>query len=210
MTDLSEFEPWPSIARLNRDMIITEKIDGTNAQISIREAPFPEGLHDSPARLEDGTIVQVRAGSRKRWISPQDDNYGFAAWVCNNAGILARTLGVGRHYGEWWGQGIQRRYDMDTKRFSLFNVKRWFIEDEGAVAIERAIQAGLEIDTVPLLFHGTWGNDQIDAELQALREFGSLATKFDNPEGIVVLHLASRTPFKILLENDHIPKSLAS
>jgi hypothetical protein len=35
------------------------------------------------------------------------------------------TLGPGRHFGEWWGAGIQRRYGLTEKRFSLFNVTRW-------------------------------------------------------------------------------------
>lgn len=59
----NDFIPFPKMARLSREIIVTEKLDGTNAQICIGE---------------DGTI---RAGSRSRWITPQDDNYGFARWV---------------------------------------------------------------------------------------------------------------------------------
>ena len=55
-----EFIPFPKIARLSRLAIVTEKIDGTNAQVTI---------------TEDGDIF---AGSRSRWITPEDDNYGFA------------------------------------------------------------------------------------------------------------------------------------
>ena len=33
----TEFEPFPKIARMKREQIITEKIDGTNAQVYIRE-----------------------------------------------------------------------------------------------------------------------------------------------------------------------------
>lgn len=32
-----EFQPWPKIARLNREITITEKIDGTNAAVIITE-----------------------------------------------------------------------------------------------------------------------------------------------------------------------------
>jgi hypothetical protein len=60
------FLEFPKMARLSRDIIVTEKIDGTNAQILI---------------TEDG---QVFAGSRKRWITPQSDNFGFAKWVEEN------------------------------------------------------------------------------------------------------------------------------
>jgi hypothetical protein len=86
-----EFTEFPKMARLTREVIVTEKIDGTNAQIFIGE---------------DGTIM---AGSRTRWITPQDDNFGFAGWVDAHRDELL-TLGPGRHFGEWWGAGIQRRY----------------------------------------------------------------------------------------------------
>src|SRR5687768_16084610 len=98
-----EFRPFGKIARLNRDVVVTEKIDGANALVAVGE---------------DGT---VRAGSRTRWIAPGDDNFAFAAWVDKNIDAL-RGLGPGFHYGEWWGAGIQRRYGLTEKRFSLFNV----------------------------------------------------------------------------------------
>lgn len=102
-----EFEPFQKIGRIKRSCVVTEKIDGTNAQVHI---------------LEDG---RIRAGSRRRYITPEIDNYGFAKWVAENEEELSR-LGPGRHYGEWWGSGIQRRYGLtDDKRFSLFNTLRW-------------------------------------------------------------------------------------
>ena len=59
-----EFKAWPKIGRYNPfNVTITEKMDGTNACIII----------------EDGFIVGVQ--SRKRLITPDDDNFGFAQWV---------------------------------------------------------------------------------------------------------------------------------
>ena len=43
-----EFIEFPKMARLSRECVITEKIDGTNAQIFIEE--YPEG-----AELQPGT-----------------------------------------------------------------------------------------------------------------------------------------------------------
>src|SRR6478609_4562760 len=105
-TSMPEFQEFPKMPRLSREVIITEKIDGTNAQVLIT----PEG--------------EIHAGSRTRWITPESDNFGFAAWVRDNREQLLQ-LGPGRHFGEWWGSGIQRRYGLTEKRFSLFNVKRW-------------------------------------------------------------------------------------
>jgi hypothetical protein len=55
------FQPWPKIPRLHRSIVITEKIDGTNACVVI-----------SP----DGT--EIAAQSRTRVITPEQDNAGFA------------------------------------------------------------------------------------------------------------------------------------
>lgn len=105
------FVEFPKLARAARQCIITEKIDGTNAQVYISD---------------DGFTMKV--GSRTRWITPQDDNFGFAAWVEANREELMK-LGPGRHYGEWWGSGIQRAYGLPKgeRRFSLFNVSRWTV-----------------------------------------------------------------------------------
>ena len=98
---MTDFREVPKMARLSREIIITEKLDGTNASIYIGE---------------DGTFL---VGSRTRWITPEDDNHGFAKWAYSERERLL-TLGAGHHFGEWWGCGIQRNYGLTDKRFSLF------------------------------------------------------------------------------------------
>jgi hypothetical protein len=108
MSESVEFKPWPKIGRINPFKVtITEKIDGTNACIIIR----------------DGEIVGVQ--SRKRFIKVGDDNYGFASWVENNKEELL-SLGDGYHYGEWAGLGIQNNpHRLECKKLFLFNTARW-------------------------------------------------------------------------------------
>lgn len=108
---MTEFTPFPKIPRLFRDIVITEKIDGTNAAITFTP--------------EDGWTLITQ--SRSRVIISSDDNFGFARWAENNAEALFEVLGFGTHFGEWWGSGIQRGYGLPKgeKRFSLFNVHRW-------------------------------------------------------------------------------------
>ena len=36
-----EFKPFPKMPRLNREVLLTEKIDGTNASVFIREITDP-------------------------------------------------------------------------------------------------------------------------------------------------------------------------
>jgi len=178
-----EFEPWPKIARLNRDIVITEKIDGTNAAVIIDE---------------DGN---VGAQSRNRLITPDDDNHGFARWVYGQADELARTLGPGRHFGEWWGQGIGRKYGLDHKRFSLFNTHRWTDQRDGLISMIEGI------DVVPILYTGLFDLDQIDHCLDLLALWGSKAADgFMDPEGVVVYHTHANTMLKVTLKNDEVPK----
>ena len=178
MNTLPEFQRFPKIPRLNRDIVITEKIDGTNAQIYVPE--------------DDGPLL---AGSRKRWITLESDNFGFARWVHENADALKAELGYGLHFGEWWGNGIQRNYDQDRKRFSLFNVKRWLGEEL------------VLCEVVPFLYQGHFNQATINTLVQNLRDAGSRAAPgFMQPEGIIVFHTAASQLFKVTCEDDEKPK----
>ena len=176
-----EFKPFPKIARLSREIVITEKLDGTNAAVVISE---------------DG---EISAQSRTRIITPQDDNFGFARWVQDNAAALS-SLGAGYHFGEWWGAGIQRGYGLTSKRFSLFNVGRWSADNVPECC-----------GVVPVLFRGEFTTDAVMSALDSLKANGSVAAPgFMNPEGIVVFHAASGSLFKKTIEKDHEWKGKAS
>lgn len=176
----AEFTPFPKLARLRRNITITEKIDGSNAAVGV---------------LEDGTVY---AQSRKRLITPEQDNFGFARWVAEHEDDL-RTLGPGVHFGEWYGSGIQRRYGLDHKRFALFNTSRWADERPECCHV------------VPVLAQYTFCDSAIDQALANLREYGSYAAPgFMNPEGIVVYHHGGGDLyFKVTLENDEMSKGEA-
>ncbi len=102
MKSIPQFEPFEKIPRFFRNVTITEKIDGTNASIHIVKPEIDISHFDLwTAKVGDHLIW---AGSRTRWITPDNDNFGFAKWVANNAEELVQ-LGVGTHRGEWWGNG---------------------------------------------------------------------------------------------------------
>ena len=96
----TEFIEFPKIFRLSREIIVTEKIDGTNAQVFV-----------------DEDACSVRAGSRNRWITPETDNFGFAAWVRDHGEEL-RGLGPGRqvadhgNFGRMDFDGLQRHLNL--------------------------------------------------------------------------------------------------
>jgi hypothetical protein len=206
------FTKFDSIPRLRRDMIVTEKLDGTNSQVCIID-PDAEGFMGLPDT--DPVAVYkhcyMYAGSRKRWITPHADNYGFARWAADNSEDLF-ALGTGHHFGEWWGQGIQRKYGMDHKVWSLFNRKRWHNAIRGAwVAPDTAetvsVPAPHCCDVVPILGWGEFDLQIVDACLHGLSMNGSVAAYgFMKPEGIVVWHRAANQLFKQTLLNDGVPK----
>lgn len=187
-----EFTEFPKIARLSRDCVITEKIDGTNASILFYE------VADCSQQSCDGLHVMV--GSRTKWLGPgKEDNFGFYAWVMQNLPEL-KKLGPGHHFGEWWGGKIQRGYGLKEKRFSLFNTSLWTEENKPACC-----------HIVPVLYQGLFTTDAVEAAIFALRTGGSLAAPgYMNPEGVVVFHTAANMMFKKTLLKDESPKSLVA
>lgn len=175
-----EFKGFPSISRLIRPVVVTEKLDGTNGIVFVSD---------------DG--VTVRAGSRNRWITPEADNYGFAQWVADHAEEL-RALGPGYHYGEWWGAGIARRYKEAKKRWSLFNVGRWAPGGADADKLPACCSV------VPVLGElDRFDTDTVLGIADALKAGGSVASPgFMDPEGIVVFHKAAQALFKFTFGGD--------
>lgn len=183
------FEKFNKIPRLYRDCVVTEKIDGTNANITI---------------TEDG---QIRAGGRNRYLYPNKpkeegkkaevtDNFGFAYWVEQNKTELLK-LSKGRHYGEWYGKGVNRGYGLDEKRFALFNT-----------SLDRSTLPSC-VSVVPVLYSGVFDLDAVRKCLESLRASGSVAVPgFLKPEGVVVYHIAAGRWFKVTVENDEKPKGL--
>lgn len=195
-----EFVEFPKMARLSREVVITEKIDGTNSSITIQNVALETDLSDPNIVVNNGDYT-MRVGSRTRWIVPGDDNHGFARWVKENSECLF-GLGEGTHFGEWWGSGIQRGYGLSKgeKRFSLFNTTRWTDDVRPKCC-----------SIVPELYRGNFTTDAVERALENLRLGGSMAAPgFKRPEGIVIFHTAGNVGFKKTLEKDEIPKSLIS
>jgi hypothetical protein len=196
MNNDNEFASFNKIARLSREMVITEKLDGTNAQILITE-------------------TGIFAGSRTRWITPDDDNHGFAAWVNEHSEEL-RQLGPGRHFGEWWGKKINRGYNLSDKRFSLFNTRRWHAYGDSPKTYPtqdpRISKTTTELPQcchlVPILYEGPFDTNFINSTLTLLGTTGSHAAPgFSEPEGIIIFHVASNALFKKTFKNDGVPKT---
>jgi len=188
------FRAWPKIPRLENEVYhITEKIDGTNACIIISKDAYD--VKEALAEVEDGydglgwpTYVYVLAQSRTRLITTEDDNFGFAKWVKDNAEQLISDLGVGYHYGEWWGKGINRGYGLEERRFSLFNPTK---HSDVCYHVPHLVTVGNHREL----------HDWINVECERLVEEGSLASPgYMRPEGLVIYAEKAKTYWKVIVD----------
>lgn len=214
-----KFEAWPKIPRLGNETVqVTEKIDGTNACVVILpylpdHEPLVQAGHATVLGDEDTNEMYTFATqSRKRFIWPgkQSDNAGFAAWAWEHRSELATTLGYGKHYGEWYGQGIQHGYGLKEKRFALFNASRWEDLDKK----EHGIEA---LEVVPVLYDGPVSFldnghphfEPVKLSIETLRRVGSFAVKgYMSPEGVIAYYRLARVSYKAFLHNNTTPKGL--
>ena len=178
---------FPKIERVDRArIVITQKLDGTNAQIYI-EYTCECFDHHCP-------FAVVKAGSRNRWLTPEDDNHGFAAWVEENREDLIKLLGPGRHYGEWCGPGIQRGEGLKEKTFVSFNPRHCGTAYEA-----------LNIKTVPVLYQGRYTESLLPSIKAFLEATGScLVPGYMRVEGIVI-NIAGKL-FKDVYEAEDQPR----
>lgn len=179
-----QFTEWPSIARLDRPIIITRKIDGNNSAV---------GIHEN-----DDSTYTVWAQSRTRIIKPgkDSDNYGFAQWVSDHEETLVVDLGPGLHFGEWWGLGIRGGYGKKERTFSLFNTSRW----------GEAEFVTPNLDVVEVLGMSSYfDRTLVDECLQKLIE-RSVDTGI-REEGVVIFHTHGNLMFKKTIEKDDRGKS---
>lgn len=189
-----DFKTFPKIERFEKVfMRITQKIHGTNAQIFIKKYTLEEldqerlvVMNDSVDyykhslgmfRANDDFYYRVYAGSRTRWITPDDDNFGFAKWVDENKQELVAKLGEGQYFGEWAGPGINSGEGLTKKTFVLFD--HWKFPPERPLPVDCAV--------VPVLYSGPLHEHMIGTVMLKLKEEGSvLAPGFMRPEGAVI------------------------
>lgn len=197
-----EFPEYPKTPRFKMRCSVTEKIDGTNALIRISNDNDLSPVI-AVVQAENGLKYNVRAGSRKRWITPENDNFGFAGWVDRNAQWLVNNLGEGDHYGEWYGCGIQRGYGLVGKRLALFDGPGrypWAVDedaererDSDAPVCTRYVDLnGGSVGVVPLLYQGSLDEvlevvrDPDAARLRFLPQGSRAQPGFERTEGVIV------------------------
>lgn len=126
------------------------KLDGTNAGIQL---------------LASGEcIVQ----SRSRIITPDDDNIGFARWVQDNEAYFQSIERTHPHmilFGEWCGQGIQKRTaiaQIDKRIFAVFAIQFGDHDAESATLEIDPERIRLYLPEHPELFVLPWVGEALE------------------------------------------------
>jgi len=224
-----DFQQFKKIPRLSREIIITEKINGSNMQVFIynlnEEILFPyeedykipskEFINKYTVAEKNGLLMFV--GSRNRWlqVGKSSDNMSCASW-CKERSEELFKLGEGRYYAEFYGKGIQSGYGLDHKRMALFNVSRWHDDEKRLISVNK--ETGEEkyteqcpscCEVVPILYQGDFDTNVINYYIDKLDREGSVAVpNFKPAEGLVVYHTAAGQYFKKTISNDEKPKGI--
>lgn len=168
---MKHFVKYPKTKRLGgkaANMMISEKLDGTNASITIK----------------DGEIVCVASKNRPITPGKNSDNYGFAQWVLDNHDELLK-LGEGYHPGEWCGPKIQDNpYNLEKRTWFIFNTFR------PADSLPSCVKQ------VPLLYKGPFDMQCIQDVMNDLYHNKSSVTEGAIPEGVCIYHCGMRETFK--------------
>ncbi len=155
MSESPTLEKYPHIDNLTsnsdlyllKEVVCTEKVDGTNARFGLVEGQF-------------------LVGGRNIIFGPNDDPFGFHSWVIEND-IEARvrrafpddpTVTI---FGEWFGPGIQKGIDYGKeRRFAGFDIcfgKNWADPYE-----VHEFFAKMDLPTVPIVYRGPMEQEYID------------------------------------------------
>lgn len=173
-----EFKKFPKIQNYKKlHVLVTLKVNGTNSAIIIYKD-------------EKTGELDLKTQSRTRFITPEDDNYGFANFVYKNKEAFINSLGEGTHFGEWYGAGINSGEGLDHKELALFDVFRY-----------KDVVLPEFVKTVPILYHGEYSKEVIEKVAEDLKTNGSkLVEGFMRPEGMVIQFLGSNLRFKYVFD----------
>lgn len=160
---MSDFQSFGEILHLGKlKMSITQKVHGTNGQIYIYQ--------------NENNEWQIKAGNRTRWLTLEEDNFGFAKYVEENKEEIIQKLGKGRHFGEWCGPLINSGEGLKENNFVLFNWERWN---------KKPLPCNMLV--IPIIYVGKLSFEIIQERMDFLKEKGSrLVPGYMSPEGIVI------------------------
>lgn len=178
-----EFIEFPKMARFAREVIVTEKIDGTNVRLLLQRGP--QGFYAEIRGRSDNANLPISKGKTEADLLREIWGYGFDRPVAEGEEVplcnllvhaldqiepeRTDTLYTMAVYGELYGPGIQKvggSYG-PRKTIRIFDVKTHRVDvEEGA---ERGYLAGQDVYRISSGYWRPWADVQKVAEALGLQ-----------------------------------------
>jgi hypothetical protein len=164
-----EFEKWSKTTRLESDVTISEKANGSNVAICAEIKADGDDFN-----------ISLAAQTRTQMVHMGNDQVGVAKWTIINYqsliydlflgdGVTPPKPGIYRHFGEFMTRGHKEPH------LYLFNTKRWSGKTFATPTLK----------VVPVLFEGRYYEGIVEKCLEDLRTNGSRIHPGIAPEGVV-------------------------
>jgi RNA ligase len=233
MTDIS-FQGFPKIPRLFREVVITEKIDGTNGAIGIREFPFGWHVGGVCAGEEDGCGYDLphdhdRPDDARLVFGPNNTDYEHGGDGMPEKEYLVyaqsrnRVISTAADNHGFAKFVYENAYSLAADLGPGLHFGEWWGSGIGRnyglpykrfslFNVKRWEDTEWKFTTdglgvVPVIERGEFSTLLVKSVLAVLRIGGSWAAAgYMNPEGVVVYHTAGNLLFKATIEKDEEPK----
>ena len=194
-TDIENMRNYPSIFEEGEEIIITEKIHGTNCRMGL--VPQDDGLGDGFKYVAGSHNLQ-----RKRPANNYESNlYWYPLGCIPSVLELLRHLNESRNYkqvilfGETYGKQVQKSHDYGEKTGLQFRAFDLYVDGRYLDYNDKqALFKSFDIPAVPLLYQGPFSLDTV-------REFTNGQTTIGDAthirEGVVVTPAKERRDPKI-------------
>lgn len=183
-TDIENIKNFPGVFKEGEEVVLTEKIHGTNSRVGLIDGKFVAGSHKTQ-RNKPGTGIPIKTRARNwfyairrfiktgSWKSPShhasgDDTY----WMpLRNENIRSMLMEIYQFYtkpsqiilfGEIFGKGVQdlhygRQGEIDYRAFDLYVGGKWLDYDDFVNWCNK-----FDVKTVPVLYKGPWSDSLIE------------------------------------------------
>lgn len=169
-TDIERIQNFPDVFKEGDEVVITEKIHGTNCRFGWVDNQYMVGSHNHRKECY-GPSIYARVGEELN----MEHKFSFNLFTKENNDLVL--------YGEIYGLKVQKgfRYGLETQKFILFDVQLngKFLDWE---EVERYAET-FGLDLPPVLYKGSFSNKIVDELSNGLTVLGQGAHL---REGIVI------------------------
>jgi RNA ligase (TIGR02306 family) len=184
-TDIENWKNFPNVINEGDEVVVTEKIHGTNCRYGLLDGKFYIGTHHRCLRTENytnskGELIEIKPTVWHK-VAEQINIRKALDQICADTGAKDVII-----YGEIFGKGVQDlRYGQESYNFVVFDMMingKYVFPDT-----MRCLTNKYSLTAVPLLYDGEFTLDVLD-----LRAGQDVISNTNVREGIVIEPLIPR------------------